>query len=105
MQRTALSLILALTCMTASGATVFGNHDCGRWIKDRSGHAKSWLLGYLSGLNLLGSTDKQDPLDQLRSAEQAFVWMDNYCQKDPLSTVAAGARELYIELRRRVPNQ
>ena len=62
---------------------------------------KSWLLGYLSGANAAwDGVDKPatDPLSALSSAEQAFVWVDNYCKKNPLEMVSSAGMFLMIEL-------
>ena len=39
-----------------------------------------------------------DPLDALSSAEQAFIWMDNYCRVNPLKHIGDGAEDLAVEL-------
>ena len=46
------------------------------------------------------SDDKSsyDPLDGLSSAQQAFLWMDNYCRANPLKNVSDGASDLFLEL-------
>ena len=41
-----------------------------------------------------------NPLGQLKSAGQIYLWMDNYCKKYPLENVTAGALALLIELRK-----
>ena len=82
----------------AKGQTMFGSPDCGQWLADRASHQKSWLLGFLSGLNVAIAEKNFDPLDRLNSADQAFAWMDNYCRNNPLKLVSAGAAKLYEEL-------
>jgi hypothetical protein len=37
----------------------------------------------------------------MNSADQAYVWLDNYCRQNPLERVRSGARDLYTELARR----
>ena len=39
-----------------------------------------------------------NPLDSVSSAEQMFVWMDNYCKTNPLGNVTEGAAELFDEI-------
>ena len=75
-----------------------GNYDCGTWVKNSSIIHKAWLMGYLSGSNSKVAKHKYDPLGKLQSADQAFVWMDNFCQKNPLETVESGANKLFREL-------
>lgn len=88
----------------ASASAVFGAPTCGDWIKTPSQAKKSWLWGFMSGLNLLNDyldRTPKDPLDQLDSAQQMNLWMDNYCQANPLETVSRGGAILYEELRSR----
>ena len=97
----ALGLVVS---MSGNAATVFGRMDCGHWIKDapvQKEHSKAWLLGYLSGMNATNDDYAKPPPNQLAkitSAEQIFLWMDNYCTKKPLNTVSQGAHELFGEL-------
>lgn len=90
--------------MVASAKTealaIFGEPDCGKWLEGSSPIRKTWLLGYLSGLNSMDAT-RIDALDQLQSAQQAYVWMDNYCKENPLNGVAEGAAHLFFELANR----
>lgn len=105
--------ILLLTCASlATGQTSFGNYDCGQWFQGPQA-AKPWLLGYLTGINfavLANSSTKYDPLGKkydplgnLNSADQAFLWMDNYCKAHPLETVGVGGWFLFQELQRLKP--
>jgi len=59
---------------------------------------KAWLVGYMSGLNSGLSNDKNDILDKINSAEQIFLWMDNFCTKNPLKRVGSGGNALFNEL-------
>jgi len=91
-------------CLNAQ--TVFGPPDCGQWVNAQPVQRpvyRSWLLGYLSGLNVrndMANLRPRDPLDKLSSAEQAYVWMDNYCRSNPLSKVTVGGWTLFQELSR-----
>jgi len=86
----------------AQGVTVLGVIDCGQWVshsKQSTAH-RSWLTGYMSGLSRMHQLNgnKGDPLERLNSSEQLFLWMDNYCQKNPLERVSTGGIDLFIEL-------
>lgn len=111
MQKTILvALLLTISALSAhaqtsdkSFTTAFGQPDCGEWVRSHRQVDRAWLLGYLSGMNQIhNATDRKptDPLDALNSAEQAFLWMDNWCKANPLKKVGAGAFELFIELMR-----
>jgi hypothetical protein len=62
-------------------------------------------LGFVSGNNLvtaatLSPTPKvrlHDPLATI-SAQQIYLWMDNYCRANPLKTVDEGGILLYEEI-------
>jgi hypothetical protein len=98
------TLIAGLSCISFPifGQTITsfggGNYDCGVWVKNNSVIHKAWLMGYLSGSNSKVAKHSYDPLGKLQSADQAFVWMDNFCQKNPLETVGSGADKLFREL-------
>jgi hypothetical protein len=77
--------------------TVIGQPDCGRWLTNKNPTDRAWLLGYMSGLSI-GMVNKSNPLGSVNSAEQIYLWMDNYCQKNPLNTVTAGGFDLFIEI-------
>lgn len=100
---TFIGLALTVTTALAIGGTIFGAYDCGQWFKKQE-VAKAWLLGYLSGMNGMVADDKlkYDPLGKLNSAEQAFLWMGNYCRQNPLKTVEDGGAQLYLELQKLV---
>ncbi len=105
-KRLVLGVATALgVAATALGqTTTFGDSDCGEWVSAPSAGKKAWLLGYLTGLNemhQLGNQQPPDPLDAMNSADQAYLWLDNYCKQNPLERVRSGARDLFAELVRR----
>jgi hypothetical protein len=63
---------------------------------------ESWVAGCLSGLNSMHAflgLRPSDPLDELNSMDQAYVWLDNFCKANPLRKVDGAARELFEELK------
>jgi hypothetical protein len=44
----------------------------------------------------------KDPLERISSAEQIWIWMDNYCKTNPLEDVSTGGLVLFEELRAQV---
>lgn len=100
-----VALMLAITVSTptwAQPAKHFGVPDCGEWIAANSTHQKAWLMGYLSGMNsiqtLFPGSGPKNPLGHISSANQAYLWMDNWCKANPLKNVAEGAFSLFAEL-------
>ena len=110
-------LILALLALVfiqpalgqGGGARNFGNRDCGVWLQKDNEYlrmgSEGWLLGYLSGQNLVLQTLRKekdsDLLRKVKSANQILLWMNNYCTANPLSDIATGANELMVELMKR----
>jgi hypothetical protein len=88
------------------GQAIFGGPDCGKWISSKTDARKAWVLGFMSGMSMathyFGTpTDRKtngDWLDKVNSAEQIFLFVDNYCQKNPLRSVESAGMALYIEL-------
>lgn len=98
-----LTTLFIAPAVWAEPYTKFGDPDCGAWVKNQTTRERAWLMGKLTGMNhvfvILGTNNKKkDPLNELDSANQAFVWMDNYCRKNPLKSVGDGAIDLFIEL-------
>jgi hypothetical protein len=99
-----LFLILMLNCCFClpafSQVTNIGNSDCGEWVATSKTNPamRAWLLGFMSGVNAGLSNPKNDRLSKINSAAQIFLWMDNYCAKNPLKSVHEGGNELFREL-------
>lgn len=99
-------LVVLTSCMasaTVQASTTVGAPDCGQWVTDKAGHRLGWLVGFLSGMNLIhdatGGVPK-NPLSSLKSVDQAFLWMDNWCKTNPLKDVSDGGMALFLELMR-----
>ena len=102
MTKTAVLTTILFACTGAMGQTVFGQPDCGQWIKNPLPTHKAWILGYISGLNTVHVIEKQkpaDPLDKVSSADQIYLWIDNYCKSNPLNKGSQAAWELFMELK------
>jgi len=79
-----------------------GNVSCGTWVKDRKEDGWqyvaniNWIVGYITAYNrqvpdvyqILGSTDMAS----------VYLWMDKYCQENPLGTLPKGMQLLTNEL-------
>ena len=94
-------LLSASNSVLSAPYTTFGGTDCGKWITVTTSARQAWLLGFLSGLAFLHARKDfkpVNPLDSVSSAEQMFVWMDNYCKTNPLGNVTEGAVELFDEI-------
>ena len=99
--KTKLSSVLCVILMSwpISGFTQtkgFSIPDCGQWLKNNNVKTKTWLVGYLSGLNF--NKKNKNALEHLNSVEQAYLFVDNYCKKNPLETVGVAGALLYIDL-------
>jgi len=93
-------LVLSATVFDAQAIIIRGGVSCGTWVKERPekqiGTALNqiWLVGFLSGMA------NESEKDVLRSTDNnsIFLWMDNYCQANPLKQVSEGADLLFLEL-------
>ncbi len=79
-----------------------GAVDCGLWLKDNDRMKslyKSWLMGFLTGMNLSDTkVVKANFLERLSSPSQAYVFVDNYCQQNPLKNTIDAAIVLVLDL-------
>lgn len=92
--------MLAVTCLPVWAWTGFGPKDCGEWVKSPTEGKRQWMLGFMTGLSAMHHLNKNndDPLDKINSADQIFLWMDNYCKNNPLKNTADGGSELFLNL-------
>jgi hypothetical protein len=78
-----------------------GSIDCGLWVKARKQGAalafESYLVGLMNGLALGSSIEFWYAGGNSVSQDQIFLWMDNYCERLPLSNVIAGSFDLMNE--------
>jgi len=100
-----LSFTFTATAMAADkdgSYSTQGARSCGQWVKDRKHDGweatadMAWIAGYISAFNrktpdvfsILGSTDM----------EGIILWMDKYCQENPLGELGKGMEFLTYEL-------
>ena len=107
-----ISLVLFLLCQSTSAEWVRGDPDCAMWVKPESSarelENRAWLIGFLSGFNMGFSMASSGTVGQ-RTAEfsfdstneKIFLWMDNYCRTNPLSSAMYGAGELMQDRNRK----
>ena len=74
-----------------------GINSCGSWVKWRktkSGWHQDgqWVSGFISAAGYYGMELKTVDSDAV------LVFMDNYCQKNPLNAISGGAKALAKEL-------
>lgn len=100
--------LCALTAMSAAStaanaATIAGAPSCGTWVKDRASKDwpeladTMWLLGYLSGI---ATTSRSYFLRDTKN-DSLTLWVDNYCQANPLDYLNDAGDKLASELIRR----
>lgn len=88
----------------AQGVVSLREPDCGGWLATRSPDLKDWVLGYLSGMNLVWNAEQKtpaEPLTALSSLDEVFAWMDVYCHANPQQHLGRGAIVLFFELVKR----
>ncbi len=89
-------LLVHTNCM-AAGQTYFGTTDCAQWTENKLAARKAWVIGYISGVNVMWRGEG-DPLKRIKSIDQLFLWIDNYCINNPLGNVKEGSDALFREL-------
>lgn len=105
--KTALSISLALVLMLASATGagqniwVEASEDCAEWLKarklKRSSPHEARLVGLLSGMAVGRMVDIWKAPGNPMTKDQAYLWMDQYCESNPRSRVVIGAEELANE--------
>ncbi|WP_176481650.1 hypothetical protein [Pseudomonas sp. HAR-UPW-AIA-41] len=103
--RLVLTLILITLSLISNAAPIkgAGAGSCGEWVEERrenTYHATlHWIQGFLSAYNAyVYSGTNPDGVFGGADYKAIAVWMDNYCQKNPLSTPYTGAELLIKEL-------
>jgi len=79
-----------------------GTISCGEWVKHRKEHDftsiafEYWIIGYISAYNYV----KPDVYNIMGSADVVSIelWMDKYCQENPLGRLSKGMERLTNEL-------
>lgn len=84
--------------------TVVGGKSCGNWVKYRADSdtfaktvVQNWIMGYLSGAAMNKGSDFLSKLD----GDSVFLWYDQYCQNNPLNSLAQASEQLIRERHRR----
>lgn len=94
------TITLSFTSIDAIAIEIKGIGDCGEWVADKNKNNnernKDWLLGYMSGLASASFTD----VLANTSYQSIFVWMDNYCNANPLEHVSSAGITLFFELKK-----
>ena len=97
-------LLLFATMLTgpanAQGIIVEGRLDCGEWaaarIRGKSIPYEHYLIGLLNGLALGHQVEFWHAAPSPISREAVYLWMDGYCQQNPLGQFVTGAVALYL---------
>lgn len=112
MNKIAIALTALIICSSAASAAEnseikgAGAISCGEWVEDRKNgnwfDQIHWVQGYLSAYNVLVYRGK-NPNGIFGSIhyKALTVWLDSYCGKNPLSSLASGMPVLISELNRR----
>jgi len=98
-------LFLTFSVSPSLSIEIRGIVQCGDWVKARTTNSDlriafyNSFVGYISGM-AVGSNE--DILSGTNN-ESLYLWMDNYCKNNPLSTIQEGVRhKLYFELLNKV---
>lgn len=101
-----LFAVLLGCCAVSSPAeevTMLGLFNCSYWLTVKDYPAKTWLFGYLSGLNSNQGSSKRDPLAQLNTPSDLYERVDKYCERYPDAQLVDVADLLYKSLLESLP--
>ncbi len=95
-----LAVATMLACGSARAVVVIeGVVDCRDWTEGRAGHTavnlEHYVLGLLNGVAWGSGKEFWRAGGNKFSPEQAYQWIDNYCQANPQKQVMTGAAELF----------
>ena len=95
--------LCALSTLAQADFRTLGAPDCDQWTNATGSlqmQHRVWLLGFLSGMNAVHYTpeSRNNWLRKLSGAEQAFLWIDDYCRIHPGESVVEGGLALSEEL-------
>ena len=82
--------------------SVQGSRSCGEWAKARKANdlnevvIKNWIAGHINAYNSV-TPDVYDIMGGI-DLESVCLWMDKYCQENPLSKLPEGMNTLTKEL-------
>ena len=107
-----VAIVIALGTLTVGAAIAgpikgAGATSCGQWVEDRKIDSHytqlNWVMGFISAYNYYVYTGTA-PNGVFGAADPnaVAVWLDNYCQGNPLSTPYEGAISLVKELNARL---
>ena len=99
------SLLLEGTAFAKNTISILGSRTCGQWIKNKNEDVgintswgsianHNWLVGYLSGEASALQLDFLNGVDP----ESIYLYVDNYCGKNPLNESSDGANSLINKL-------
>lgn len=78
--------------------TFRGIADCGQWVNARAlgtaGYLETGVIGFINGTSNGSGIDVWYGKGSKMSDEAAFLYIDNYCQKNPLDSVWFAAASL-----------
>ena len=92
------SLCFGLAVSSTQAVQTRGSRSCGIWINSKGGPQEvaneTWFIGYLSGIAVASNKDFLHGTDN----ESLYLWLDNYCTRNPLKRIANGGNSLFLEL-------
>ena len=94
----AFILTVCASTLSAHAVEIRGARSCGKWIAGQadgqSASNEAWLVGFMSGLAFQSNQDLLKGTDN----ESITLWVNNFCQKNPLENLVTAAETLANEL-------
>ena len=91
-----LAILIFANTTHAKSVWLEGVVDCGKWSSARKTNSAQYLehvlVGTINGMSLGGGIEIWAGTDGSKiSREQLYLWMDGWCQKNPLENIVGGA--------------
>ncbi|MGH8738826.1 MAG: hypothetical protein ACREVC_15815 [Burkholderiales bacterium] len=103
-----LAIVMLIASMPAWGADedrkygTMGSESCDKYVKDRVAKGSNaagyyaWVAGFVTAYNL--QTPDTYSIVRGTNLEGMVLWLDNYCNANPLGNLASGMQALTAEL-------
>jgi hypothetical protein len=95
-----ISLFFAFASSSSWSIETRGMISCGDWVKHRKNDglqkavSEARITSFMSGMALGSSVDILKDV----SLESIYLWVDNYCQKNPFDNIYDAGTKLTLEL-------
>jgi hypothetical protein len=94
------TLLMLGAYFDACAVTTMGAKPCGEWVKNEESNdwpaivQHGWVIGFISGVSVAVDSD----VLKTASKDSIYLWITNYCRRNPLENSGDAAAKLSVEL-------